>query len=246
VSITARGWWLGELLEEAKRYVARVNPGGLTQRLPSIADGNPQSRYIPLPGYKLGASTEHQEIAMSSRFMSPRAFAVLLLYLALPSIAAAQSAQAPTLPIVVPSGPGSAPDIVARLLGDELRARLSAAVVIENRGGGGGIVAANAARSHASADALLLAQAAVVTTTPVTYKAANYDLARDRVPVAVVAETPMFFVAHPGEEPKSLGDALAAARAQPDSTLLSSPARSPSSPMPSMYCTLMASCCLRM
>ncbi|MEN9761026.1 MAG: hypothetical protein RI906_852 [Pseudomonadota bacterium] len=88
----------------------------------------------------------------------------------------AQSAPAPTLPIVVPSGPGSAPDIVARLLGDELRARLGAAVVIENRGGGGGIVAVNAARSHASGDALLLAQAAVVTTTPVTYKAANYAL----------------------------------------------------------------------
>ncbi len=150
---------------------------------------------------------------------------VVPLSLALPSVGAAQSAAAPTLPIVVPSGPGSAPDIVARLLGDELRARLGAAVVIENRGGGGGIVAVNAARSHASADALLLAQAAVVTTTPVTYKAANYDLARDMAPVAVVAETPMFFVAHPGKGPKSLADALAAARAQPDSILLSSPAR---------------------
>lgn len=149
----------------------------------------------------------------------------LFLLALLPSIAAAQSTAAPTLPIVVPSGPGSAPDIVARLLGDELRSRTGAAVVIENRGGGGGIVAVNAARSHASAEALLLAQAAVVTTTPVTYKAAAYDLARDMAPIAVVAETPMFFVAHPGKGPRSLADALAAARAQPDTLLLTSPAR---------------------
>lgn len=151
-------------------------------------------------------------------------FALLVLAM-LPFFAAAQPTAAPTLPIVVPSGPGSAPDIVARLLGDELRARTGASVVIENRGGGGGIVAVNAARAHASADALLLAQAAVVTTTPVTYKAATYDLSRDMAPIAVVAETPMFFVAHPGKGPKSLADALAAARAQPDSLMLTSPAR---------------------
>lgn len=142
-----------------------------------------------------------------------------------PSTGWSQAAAGSTIPIVVPSGPGSAPDIIARLLGDELRARLATAVVIENRGGGGGIVAVNAARAHASSDALLLAQAAVVTTTPVTYKAANYDLARDMEPVAVVAETPMFFVAHPGKGPKSLAEALAAARSQPEAIMLTSPAR---------------------
>ena len=137
----------------------------------------------------------------------------------------AQSPQSITIPVVVPSGPGSAPDIIARLLGDELRSRLSANVVIENRGGGGGIVAVNAARSHASPDALLLAQAAVVTTTPVTYKAAQYDLSRDMEPVAVVAETPMLFVANPSKGPKSLAEALKIARDRPDSLLMTSPAR---------------------
>ncbi len=137
----------------------------------------------------------------------------------------AQSPQAVAIPVVVPSAPGSAPDIIARLLGDELRSRLGVNVVIENRGGGGGIVAVNAARSHASPEALLLAQAAVVTTTPVTYKAAQYDLSRDMEPVAVVAETPMFFVANPSKGPKSLAEALKIARERPDSLLMTSPAR---------------------
>lgn len=142
------------------------------------------------------------------------------------SFATAQTgATTATIPMVVPSAPGSAPDVVARVLADELRTRLGSTIVIENRGGGGGIVAVNAARGHTSPEAMLLAQAAVVTTTPITYKAANYDLSRDMEPVAVVAETPMLFVANPAKGPRDLAQALSIARAKPDSLMLTSPAR---------------------
>lgn len=100
------------------------------------------------------------------------------------------SAGPPPLNIVVPSGPGSAPDLIARLLEPELRARLGQAVVIENRSGAGGIVAVMAAKNASlPANTLLLAQAAVVTVTPLTYRAAKYDMERDFEPVAVVAES---------------------------------------------------------
>ena len=86
----------------------------------------------------------------------------------------------PPLTMVVPSGAGSAPDIVARLLGDELTQRLGQPVVIDNRPGAGGIVATLAAKSaKADGNTVLLAQAAVVTLTPLLYRAAKYDMARD-------------------------------------------------------------------
>lgn len=153
--------------------------------------------------------------------MFQRAFAGLALFAAQAAFAAP-----PPLNIVVPSGPGSAPDIIARLLEPELRTRLGQPVVIENKPGAGGIVAVMAAKNAGSpANTLLLAQAAVVTVTPLTYRAAKYDAERDFEPVAVVAETPMLFVANVANGPKTLADAIAQAKAKPDSIALSSPAR---------------------
>lgn len=134
-------------------------------------------------------------------------------------------AQPGNITMVVPAGAGSAPDIMARLLGDELRVRLGQAVVVDNRTGGGGIVAVNAARQSASPDTLLLAQAAVVTVTPLTYRAANYNLERDMEPVAVVAETPMLFVANASSGPQTLAEAIATAKAKPESLTIGSPSR---------------------
>ena len=132
----------------------------------------------------------------------------------------------PPLTMVVPSGAGSAPDIVARLLGDELTQRLGQPVVIDNRPGAGGIVATLAAKSaKADGNTVLLAQAAVVTLTPLLYRAAKYDMARDFEAVSVVADTPMLFVAHPKTGIKTLGELIAQAKAKPDELTLGSPSR---------------------
>lgn len=143
------------------------------------------------------------------------------------SLAAPASADtSKVLTLIVPAGPGSAPDIVARVVGDQLQKRMKQPVVVENKSGAGGIIAAEALR-HASADGntLLLAQAAVVTVTPLTYRAAKYDAERDFESVAVVADTPMLLVANPAKGPSSLADLLARAKAQPEGIAMSSTAR---------------------
>lgn len=147
--------------------------------------------------------------------------------LALAMLGAGPLAQATKpLTMVVPSGAGSAPDIVARLLGDAMQARLGQPVVIDNRPGAGGIVATMAAKSApADGNTVLLAQAAVVTLTPLLYRAARYDMAQDFETVAVVADTPMMFVANPKAGIKSFDDLVAQARAKPDELILGSPAR---------------------
>jgi tripartite-type tricarboxylate transporter receptor subunit TctC len=134
--------------------------------------------------------------------------------------------QAP-LTIIVPAPAGSAPDIVARLLGDELAVRLGRTVIIDNKPGAGGIVAVMAAKSAMAtgANTLLFVHAAVATITPLTYRAAKYDLALDFEPIAVVADTPMLFVANPANGPKTLAEAIAQARAKPDTVALGSTSR---------------------
>ena len=157
--------------------------------------------------------------------MNKRAFVRALATLAVSGFATGAIANKP-LTMVVPSAAGSAPDIVARLLGDELQSRLNQPVVIENRPGAGGIVATMAAKSApADGNTVLLAQAAVVTLTPLLYRAAKYDIEKDFETVAVVADTPMLFVANPKAGIKSLGDLIAQAKAKPDELTLGSPSR---------------------
>jgi tripartite-type tricarboxylate transporter receptor subunit TctC len=128
--------------------------------------------------------------------------------------------------MVVPAAAGSAPDILARLLSDELQQRLGQPFIVENKPGAGGIIAIMAAKSApARANTLLFVNAAIATVTPLTYRAAKFDLATDFEPIAIVADTPMMFVANPAKGPKSLADAIAQARATPDSVALGSTAR---------------------
>lgn len=144
---------------------------------------------------------------------------------AMMSLLGAAHASGP-LTMIVPSGAGSAPDIVARLLGDELQQRLGQPIVVDNRPGAGGIVATLAAKSaKADGNTVLLAQAAVVTLTPRLYRAAKYDMARDFETVAVVADTPMLFVAKPRTGIKSLAEVISQAKAKPDDLTLGSPSR---------------------
>lgn len=131
------------------------------------------------------------------------------------------------LTMIIPAPAGSAPDIAARLLADELSAQVDRTIVIENKPGAGGIVAVMAAKAAATTNpnTLLFAHAAVATITPLTYRAAKYDLATDFEPVAVIAETPMLFVASAGKGPDTLAEVITMAKAKPDSVTLGSTSR---------------------
>jgi tripartite-type tricarboxylate transporter receptor subunit TctC len=139
--------------------------------------------------------------------------------------ARAQSANAP-MTVVVPAPAGSAPDIAARILADGLQQRLGQPFIIENKPGAGGIVAVMAAKSAPDqAHTLLFVHAAVAAITPLTYRAAKYDLATDFEPIAVFADTPMLFVANLAKGPKTLAEAVSLARANPGALALGSTSR---------------------
>ena len=137
-------------------------------------------------------------------------------------------AQFPSKPIrmIIASPPGSAPDITARLINDKLDAALGQRILVDNRPTANGILAVGQLR-EAAADghtvAFLHAAAAVVT--PFTYKAANYDHERDLEVVAVIAVSPMMFVANPKAPAKTLGEMIAQAKDKPGDIAIGNPIR---------------------
>src|SRR6478672_538853 len=68
--------------------------------------------------------------------------------IALPGLAQAQSWPGRPIRLVVPSAAGGAPDLICRILGNELATALGQAVVIDNKpGAGGGIGMGEVARA---------------------------------------------------------------------------------------------------
>ncbi|MGH6626757.1 MAG: Bug family tripartite tricarboxylate transporter substrate binding protein [Burkholderiaceae bacterium] len=144
------------------------------------------------------------------------------------NVAAQPAGTYPQKPIrlLVAAPAGSAPDVIARILGDKLNKSMGQSVIVDNKPGAGGIVAMNLLKS-APADGYTLAmpQAAVAVVTPITYKEASYDIERDFETVAVVGKTPMMFVTHASHPVKTFSDAIAMAKAKPDQLSVGNPTR---------------------
>jgi tripartite-type tricarboxylate transporter receptor subunit TctC len=134
----------------------------------------------------------------------------------------------PSKPIrlLVAAPAGSAPDLIARVIGDKLGRQLGQSIIVDNKPGAGGIIAMNQLKAAApDGYTLALPQAAVLVVTPHTYKEASYDAERDFETVAVVGKTPMLFVANNNHPAKTFSEAIAMARAKPESVSVGNPTR---------------------
>jgi len=116
---------------------------------------------------------------------------------ALPAMADLGRAQAyPARPvhIIVGFAPGSASDIIARLISQRLSERLGQPFVVENRGGAGGTLGAEAV-AHASPDGYtLLLSGSQDAATATLYEKLNYNFIHDIAPVASIASGPLVLV----------------------------------------------------
>jgi tripartite-type tricarboxylate transporter receptor subunit TctC len=104
--------------------------------------------------------------------------------------ASAQSAW-PTMPvkIIIPFGPGSATDIVARAVADELRAELGQPFVVENRPGANGFIAATAAaKAPADGYTLFISSNTTQTNNQFLFKKLPYDPEKDFTPIGAINE----------------------------------------------------------
>lgn len=150
----------------------------------------------------------------------PRCRLLIALAAALTAIADVALAQTdyPTRPIrfVVPSGPGSAPDLIPRLLSEALTTRLGQPVVIEHRPGAGGNLGAEFVfKAAADGHTLLSTWSSPLVVNQSLYARINYDPAAFAI-VAVTASAPNVLVVHPKLGVASLEALVARAKAHPD------------------------------
>jgi tripartite-type tricarboxylate transporter receptor subunit TctC len=112
---------------------------------------------------------------------------------------AATSAQdtypAKPVKIIVPYAPGGATDIVARIVGEQLRQTLGQSFVVENKPGANGIVAINElVNARADGYTLMIGNVTTNTITPVLTPAKLPNYEKNVVPVARLVDIPEFLL----------------------------------------------------
>lgn len=139
------------------------------------------------------------------------------------------SAQTPAWPtkavrLMVPSPAGTAPDIIARVMGDKLSKAWGQPVIVENRPGAGGTIGLGAIKNGVQDDhTFAFVPASIITLSTYMYKSTQVDAVRDFVPVALVAEGPMMMVVNVSSPANSLADVVAMAKKNPDAFVVTSP-----------------------
>ena len=123
-------------------------------------------------------------------------------------------AQNKTIRIIVPYTPGSGPDILSRLLSEEIGNEQGPTVVVENRPGAGTVVGTEVVQRAEPDGGTLLLVASSFVINPGLHRG-NYDPSKDFAPVCYLAATPMVLVVQGASPYKTLADLIAAARAHP-------------------------------
>ena len=124
----------------------------------------------------------------------------------------------PTRPIrfIVPFPPGGSTDTYARIIGVKLTEALGQPVVLDNRAGAGGALGAElAARATADGHTLVLGQDGNLVVGQAVRKQKNYNTITDFAPIALAVRTPQVIAVNDNSPLKTLGDLIAAAKANP-------------------------------
>jgi tripartite-type tricarboxylate transporter receptor subunit TctC len=138
----------------------------------------------------------------------------MLVGLAGPTAALAQSWPARNITVIVPLGAGSASDVVTRIVMDQLGKQLGRTIIVENRPGAGGTIGANMVAKAAPDGYTILAYGALPIANAL-YSKIPYDTLRDFVPLIALGQQPLVVVTSPSKGYKTLGDLIAAAKAKP-------------------------------
>jgi len=140
-------------------------------------------------------------------------------------VAHAQSPAWPQRPVrlVVPYGPGSSPDVMARILAERLAPRLGQPVVVENRAGAGGNVGTGAvARATPDGHTLVISTNGPLVNNTVLYSKLPYDPFRELAPVILAGGQANVCAVRADAGIGSMKELVAAMRARPGSFNFSS------------------------
>ncbi len=129
--------------------------------------------------------------------------------------ASAQTWPAKTIRAVVPLSAGSATDIVARTVLEQVSRQIGQPIIIENRTGAGNTIAMNlVAKADPDGYTILVNSAAHTMKQKAIYSSLPFDTARDLSPVIPLGNVPTVLVVQPEKGYKTIHDLVAAAKAK--------------------------------
>src|SRR5262245_30389973 len=138
--------------------------------------------------------------------------------------AAAQDYPSRPITLIVPFPAGGGVDAVARIVADKLSRALGQPMVIENRGGAGGVIGTRlAARAAPDGYTLVMSHTGTTSINPTLYATPGYDPRKDFTPIGLIAATPIVIMTHPSFAPKTVGELIAFAKAQPGKLNIGTP-----------------------
>jgi tripartite-type tricarboxylate transporter receptor subunit TctC len=133
------------------------------------------------------------------------------------SVAAQPSSYpAKSIRVIVAQSPGSASDIVARIVGQQMSTLLGQSLIIDTRPGAGGVTGAEiAARTAPDGYTVLITTISTHGTVPALYRKLSFDPIKDFTPIGLWVTIPNILVVHPSLPVKGTQELVALAKARP-------------------------------
>ncbi|MEZ2292897.1 Bug family tripartite tricarboxylate transporter substrate binding protein [Variovorax sp. RCC_210] len=126
--------------------------------------------------------------------------------------------------LISPFPPGGPVDTLARVLSDGLAKRYGQAAVVDNQvGAAGNIGMEKVKRAKGDGHTLLVIPAGNVTINPTLMPAFPFDMAKDFVPITMLAKAPNVLVASPSSGIRNAKELVAQAKARPNTLSYASP-----------------------
>jgi tripartite-type tricarboxylate transporter receptor subunit TctC len=131
--------------------------------------------------------------------------------------ALAQAASYPSKPIrmIVPFTPGSATDVMGRLVGERLTAAWGQPVIVENKPGAGGVIGIRETAKAEPDGYTVVIVSSGHAVNHVLYKELGYDTLKDLAGVALLGSLPSVLIVPPSLGVNSVKELVAAAKAKP-------------------------------
>lgn len=146
-----------------------------------------------------------------------RAHALILTAAALCTSGLAAAQAYPTKPIrmIVAWGPGGAPDIFARLIGQKLHEQMGQPVIIDNRPGATGNIGAEIVAKSQNDGYTLFNATLSLAISPAFYKNLPFDPVTSFAPVSMLASVPLVLVVNPALPVRSVSEMISHAKSNP-------------------------------
>jgi tripartite-type tricarboxylate transporter receptor subunit TctC len=130
-----------------------------------------------------------------------------------------------TIRLNVPFTAGTGPDLLARILSEELRQRWNQPVIVENKPGASGNIGTQAAAQAAPDGQTLLVTPNTFVMNASLFPSIPYDPEKDFVPIALIATGVLALVVHPSLNVSTFTELIALARSKPGEINYASPGR---------------------